>query len=245
MVSIRLDSPSVGQRLVELYWSLRAFRGRSRGLRSPPWDGFGEPLNGQSARQRTVDFLIRAFSPDTCIETGTFYGWTARYLASYGVPLYTVEILPGPYHVAKRYLQHLSNVTLICGDSAVAMRQLAGRDEIRRPFLYLDAHWQERVALFDDVRCAFSSWPDALIVIDDFHVPNDPGYGYDIYDGTPFALDHRFAQTSWFRPANASNLPGLFFAGMGTVPGVGVPMVLVSGRLAAERVLAASGEAPR
>jgi predicted O-methyltransferase YrrM len=136
-----------------------------------------------------VDFLIRAFSPDACIETGTFYGWTARYLASYGVPLYTVEILPGPYHVAKRYLQHLSNVTLICGDSAVAMRQLAGRAEIRRPFLYLDAHWQERVALFDDVRCAFSSWPDALIVIDDFHVPNDPGYGYDIYDGTPFALD--------------------------------------------------------
>jgi phytoene desaturase len=59
--------------------------------------------------------------------------------------------------------------------------------------------------------------------------------------GTPFALDHRFAQTSWFRPANASNLPGLFFAGMGTVPGVGVPMVLVSGRLAAERVLAGGG----
>ena len=33
-------------------------------------------------------------------------------------------------------------------------------------------------------------------------------------------------------------MPGLWFAGMGTVPGVGVPMVLISGRLAAERVLA-------
>jgi phytoene desaturase len=32
-------------------------------------------------------------------------------------------------------------------------------------------------------------------------------------------------------------VPGLVFAGMGTVPGVGVPMVLISGRLAAERVL--------
>ena len=31
-------------------------------------------------------------------------------------------------------------------------------------------------------------------------------------------------------------LPGLVFAGSGTVPGVGVPMVLISGRLAAERV---------
>jgi phytoene desaturase len=56
--------------------------------------------------------------------------------------------------------------------------------------------------------------------------------------GTPFSLDHRFSQTGWFRPANASaTVPGLWFAGMGTVPGVGVPMVLVSGRLAAERVL--------
>jgi len=30
--------------------------------------------------------------------------------------------------------------------------------------------------------------------------------------------------------------PGLVFAGSGTVPGVGVPMVLVSGELAAQRV---------
>jgi len=60
--------------------------------------------------------------------------------------------------------------------------------------------------------------------------------------GTPFSLDHRFGQTGWLRPANASaGVPGLFFAGMGTVPGVGVPMVLISGRLAAERVLARKG----
>jgi len=55
--------------------------------------------------------------------------------------------------------------------------------------------------------------------------------------GTPFALAHTFAQTGPFRPANVSKeLPGLFFAGSNTVPGVGVPMVLISGKLAAERV---------
>jgi phytoene desaturase len=60
--------------------------------------------------------------------------------------------------------------------------------------------------------------------------------------GTPFSLDHRFSQTGWLRPGNASaTVPGLWFAGMGTVPGVGVPMVLLSGRLAAERVLARTG----
>jgi phytoene desaturase len=62
--------------------------------------------------------------------------------------------------------------------------------------------------------------------------------------GTPFSLDHRFGQTGWLRPANAAaGVPGLFFAGMGTVPGVGVPMVLISGRLAAERVLGRNGGA--
>lgn len=55
--------------------------------------------------------------------------------------------------------------------------------------------------------------------------------------GTPFALAHTFAQTGPFRPGNVEpRRPGVFFAGSGTVPGVGVPMVLVSGKLAAERV---------
>ena len=55
--------------------------------------------------------------------------------------------------------------------------------------------------------------------------------------GTPFALAHTFAQTGPFRPPNTTRqLPGLVFAGAGTTPGVGVPMVLLSGRLAAQRV---------
>jgi phytoene desaturase len=55
--------------------------------------------------------------------------------------------------------------------------------------------------------------------------------------GTPFALAHRFFQSGPFRPANVDRrVPGLVFVGSGTVPGVGVPMVLVSGRLAADRV---------
>ena len=55
--------------------------------------------------------------------------------------------------------------------------------------------------------------------------------------GTPFALSHRFFQTGPFRPPNIEKLaPGLAFAGSGTVPGVGVPMVLLSGKLAAERI---------
>lgn len=55
--------------------------------------------------------------------------------------------------------------------------------------------------------------------------------------GTPFALAHTFRQTGPFRPNNVDKrVPGLVFTGSSTLPGVGVPMVLVSGKLAAERV---------
>jgi phytoene desaturase len=55
--------------------------------------------------------------------------------------------------------------------------------------------------------------------------------------GTPFSLAHTFFQSGPFRPGNVDGrVRGLVFVGSSTVPGVGVPMVLVSGRLAAERV---------
>ena len=53
--------------------------------------------------------------------------------------------------------------------------------------------------------------------------------------GTPFAAAHSFFQTGPFRPRNIWG-DNVVFAGSGTQPGVGVPMVLVSGRLAAERI---------
>ena len=54
--------------------------------------------------------------------------------------------------------------------------------------------------------------------------------------GTPFAAAHSFGQTGPFRPRNLWG-ENVVFAGSGTQPGVGVPMVLISGRLAAERIL--------
>ncbi|WP_280426544.1 phytoene desaturase family protein [Nocardia carnea] len=55
--------------------------------------------------------------------------------------------------------------------------------------------------------------------------------------GTPFSLAHTFAQTGPFRPANLPRgVSNAVLAGCGTVPGVGVPTALLSGRLAADRI---------
>ncbi|MDX3639952.1 FAD-dependent oxidoreductase, partial [Streptomyces sp. MB09-02B] len=55
--------------------------------------------------------------------------------------------------------------------------------------------------------------------------------------GTPFSAAHTFAQTGPFRPRNlVRGTANAVLAGCGTTPGVGVPTVLLSGKLAAARI---------
>jgi phytoene desaturase len=63
--------------------------------------------------------------------------------------------------------------------------------------------------------------------------------------GTPFALAHTFGQTGPFRPSTLprSGPENVVLAGSSVQPGVGVPMVVISGRLAAERITGPTREA--
>ena len=59
--------------------------------------------------------------------------------------------------------------------------------------------------------------------------------------GTPFAAAHTFAQTGPFRaPTLDRRVENLVRCGSNSQPGVGVPMVVVSGKLAAQRVTGAA-----
>lgn len=56
--------------------------------------------------------------------------------------------------------------------------------------------------------------------------------------GAPFAAAHTFTQSGPFRfPTLDRKIPNLVFCGSNTQPGVGVPMVLLSGQLAATRIV--------
>ncbi len=61
--------------------------------------------------------------------------------------------------------------------------------------------------------------------------------------GSPFSAAHTFTQTGPFRPRNlVRGTDNVVLAGCGTTPGVGVPTVLLSGKLAAARIT--GGPAP-
>jgi phytoene desaturase len=85
-------------------------------------------------------------------------------------------------------------------------------------------------------RVAALGYPTDDIVVERFLDPQD-WERMGMHRGTPFALAHKFFQTGPFRANNVEKaVPGVAFVGSGTVPGVGIPMVLLSGRLAAERI---------
>ncbi|PRP88969.1 phytoene desaturase [Planoprotostelium fungivorum] len=60
---------------------------------------------------------------------------------------------------------------------------------------------------------------------------------YNLAKGVTFGLSHEFWQIGFFRPRNKhAKLNNLYFSGASTHPGSGMPLVLLSAKLAAERV---------
>lgn len=70
------------------------------------------------------------------------------------------------------------------------------------------------------------------------HLVTPEGWaGQGLAAGSPFSAAHTFGQTGPFRAGNlVRGLDNVVLAGCGTTPGVGVPTVLLSGKLAAERL---------
>jgi phytoene desaturase len=84
---------------------------------------------------------------------------------------------------------------------------------------------------------------DRIVVEETFSV-SDFADRYNSTQGTALGLAHTLRQTALFRPPNASEtVPGLYFTGSFTTPGIGVPMCLISGLLTSERMAEREAEA--
>jgi predicted O-methyltransferase YrrM len=143
------------------------------------WSG---PFNGQNARQQIIRDLVFSVRIEQFVETGTFRGTTTEFLANLlGAPVFTVESQPRYFFVAKQRLAQYPWVTVELGDSRSFLRGLASKEELRgrRTLFYLDAHWERDLPLRDELAIIVQVWPNAVVVIDDFEVPDDPGYAFD------------------------------------------------------------------
>lgn len=67
--------------------------------------------------------------------------------------------------------------------------------------------------------------------------PEDFAFGYNAWRGGALGLEHTLRQSAFFRPGNVSSkVDGLLYAGASTVPGVGLPMCLISAELVLKRL---------
>ena len=67
--------------------------------------------------------------------------------------------------------------------------------------------------------------------------PEDFASRYNAWEGGALGLEHTLRQSAMFRAGNVSSkVDGLFYAGASTVPGVGLPMCLISAELVLKRL---------
>jgi predicted O-methyltransferase YrrM len=152
------------------------------------WPGMREPFNGQRGRMRAMRALIDEFDPDALLETGTFIGSTTRFLCGNGLPVYTAEIKRRYWFLARLRLGWDSELSAFVGDSRDMLRQLSVTRHFDRPLAYLDAHWGANLPLASEIALLCESWKETVIVVDDFRVDGDGGYGYDEYNGRALSL---------------------------------------------------------
>ncbi|MDP3495153.1 MAG: hypothetical protein Q8R82_18745 [Hyphomonadaceae bacterium] len=143
---------------------------------------WGGPMNGQTARAEFIRSLIQNSGVERVVETGAYQGTTTEWFAGFELPVVTCEIDRAAYAFARKRLENYSNVEIIHANSVDVLKQLSQRDTIHaKTLFYLDAHWREYLPLADELALIFRYWRHSVIVIDDFAVPGDAGYGYDDY----------------------------------------------------------------
>jgi hypothetical protein len=145
-------------------------------------DLWGGPFNGQCFRQLMYLDLALACDFKAIVETGTFRGSTTRFLAqnSGGAQVYSCEYSPVNFEFAKWRLRGAQNIFLFNLDSRKFIRDLSIARGTKT-FFYLDAHWGADLPLREELELIFRNFEDFAVMIDDFEVPNDPGYEVDDY----------------------------------------------------------------
>jgi len=72
------------------------------------------------------------------------------------------------------------------------------------------------------------------IAVKRIYALNDFASDYHAYKGNAYGLGHTLTQTAIFRPSfKSKKISNLYFTGQYTIPGIGVPMVIISGKIVA------------
>ena len=152
---------------------------------------WGGPFNGQIGRQALFVDLLDLIKPSAIIETGTFRGISTEWLSqNFAGTIYTCE-KERLYHLQEEArFQKIPNIRLFLDDSRSFLESLLPTLSTDQALIiYLDAHWDADLPLCEELRIIFASEHRAVVIIDDFHVPDDLGYQWDDYPEGPLDVN--------------------------------------------------------
>jgi hypothetical protein len=150
--------------------------------RPETYEGWELGFNGQGARVRMIDHLVKSLVFEAFVETGTFRGRTAALVRGrYTLPVWTVELNRRSYELDRWRFRSDPDVHLHVGDSRPFLRSMTDRLAGKRCLFYLDAHWYDDLPLADELRIISAAWPDFVVIVDDFKVEGDHKYYFDDY----------------------------------------------------------------
>ncbi len=109
------------------------------------------------------------------------------------------------------------------------------------PNLIYKADWSDRDKIIDSIIDDFSERIGTNImphiVVRESYTPKDWESRFNLYRGSGLGLAHDIKQIGALRPANFDEeFSNLYYVGASTHPGAGLPMAIISSKLAAERV---------
>ncbi len=143
----------------------------------------GHHLNAQEGRQRIFRDVLAAFPVDYIFEGGTNLGGSTEYFAShFEGEIHTAELMQRFHTIASMRLRRFRQVHRHRGNSTeVLSRVLDAQGRAAFGFHYLDAHWYDYLPIRDELALIREKSDRHVIMIDDFRVEGDAGYGYDDY----------------------------------------------------------------
>jgi hypothetical protein len=126
------------------------------------------------APREAIIFLMKAFSSQHFIETGTFKGETAKWAASIFKNVSTIEGMPELYEAAKTRLSPFKNVQCFLGDSKTTLKEILKQQPGMNPIFWLDAHWMPgcyghdaECPALDEIQLIREMAPNSIVLIDD------------------------------------------------------------------------------
>lgn len=165
-------------------------------------------FHGNPIVQRLVNTLIGRAGVTSFVETGTHYAFTAVYMAHSHptLPVFTCEIDDRCHAASLAALRPYQNASLSKESSEKFIDRLIAENALGGlPMFFLDAHWFDYWPLVDEI-AAIGKLPRFIAMVDDFMVPGQSQFGYDVGGGGTVGL-HRTKRDD--RPCDMSLIGSL------------------------------------